>query len=192
MNTRKIAQIEKFDPSIHITFKTDWMPVLDMKIPKSKSSRVITDKYGKIAIYQIAQVDDIKTIGDNLISDAIGYTGKSENIFGRMYSLKLHKHTASPYIRTTFDLNKLRVRILFVDASENLDTVEKSIHLATEKAFGYRFAWKEASGGVDGLIMKIQDLIDRVDSEDSLRDIADYIEEKAMEMYRQNWRSKED
>jgi hypothetical protein len=192
MNTRKIALVEKFDPSIHITIKTDWMPVLDMKIPKSKSSRAITDKHGKIAVYQIAHVDDIKVIADNLVSDAIGYTGKSENIFGRMYALKMHKHTASPYIRTAFDLNKLRVRILFIDASENLDVVEKSIHDATEKAFGYRFAWKQASGGIDGNMMKIQDLIDRVDSEDSLRELADYIEEKAMEMYRQNWRSKED
>ena len=192
MNTRKIPAVEKFDPSVHITGKIDWMPVLDLKGAKSKASRAITDKNGQIAVYQIAHVDDIKTIGDNLVSDAIGYTGKSENIFGRLYMLKLHKHSASPYIRTAFDLDQLRVRILFVDAVENLDTVEKSIQGATEKAFGYRFAWKQASGGIDGVVMKIQDMIDRIDSEDSLRELADYIEERAMEMYRQNWRAKED
>jgi hypothetical protein len=81
---------------------------------------------------------------------------------------------------------------LFIDSKENLDTVERAIHSATEKAFGYRFAWKQASGGIDGIVMKIQDLVDRIDSEESLRELADYIEERAMEMYRQNWRSKED
>lgn len=192
MNTRKIALVEKFDPSAHITTQIDWMPVSELRGPKARTSTTITHKNGQIAIYQIALAKDIKDIGENLVSDAIGYTGKSSNIFARLYALKLNKHTASPFIRTNYAIEDLRVRILFIDAIENLDVVERSIHDATEKAFGYRFAWKEASGGVDGLIMKIQDLIDRVDSEDSLRELADYIEEKAMEMYRQNWRSKED
>lgn len=192
MDTRKIALVEKFDPSIHIISKTDWMYVSELRGAKHRISKAITEKNGTNGVYQIALAKDVKDINDKIIAAGIGYTGKSTNIFGRLYALKMHKHSASPYIRTAFDIKDVMVRILFVDGVENLDTVERSIHDATEKEYGYRFAWKEASAGIDGLVMKIQDHIDRIESIDSLRDLAQYIDDRAMEILAANWRQKED
>lgn len=189
--TSKIATIERFDPTSFITGKIDWMPVNDLRGAKSKTSMQYTNQYGRDAIYQIALASDVIAIGDDLVHEKIGYTGKSTNVFGRLYAFKLHKHSASPFIRTNFDMKDLVVRVLFVNSAESLDQVESHIHRECEKLFGYRFAWKEASGGVDGLTMRIQDLIDRVDTLDALKEIINYAEDRANDVWRATWRSED-
>lgn len=192
MANSKINTIERLDPIAEfITGKIDWMPVSDLRGAKSKHSLQITNQHGRDAIYQIALESDIKAIGETIIHNMIGYTGKSTNIFGRLYALKLNKHSASPYIRSNFDMKDLMVRILFVNSTDSLDQVEGYIHRETEKQFGYRFAWREASGGVDGTVMRIQDLLDRIDTLESLKEIMNYAEDRANEIWRATWRNEE-
>ncbi len=187
----KIATIERFDPTSLITGKIEWMPIADVRQAKSKTSLQYTNEHGRDAIYQIALKEDIKDIGNSLINPKIGYTGKSQNIFGRLYALKMHKHSASPYIRANFELKNITVRVLFVENADALDRVEGHIHKETEKEYGYRFAWKEASGGIDGLTMRIQDMLDRVDSLDALKELINYAEDRANEIWRATWRLEE-
>lgn len=189
--SNKINTIEKFDPTTFITGKIDWLPVCELRGAKSKHSLQYTNQHGRDAIYQIAKAEDTKAIGESIVHNMIGYTGKSTNIFGRLYALKLNKHSASPYIRSNLDIKDLMVRILFVNSTDSLDQVESYIHKESEKKFGYRFAWKEASGGVDGTVMRIQDLLDRIESLDSLKEIINYAEDRANEIWRATWRNEE-
>ena len=191
MTSEKIATIERFDPTTLISGKLDWMPVSELRGPKSRTSAMITDKNGKNAIYQIALAKDINDIGDSLVNANIGYTGKSTNIFGRLYALKLNKHSASPYIKNTYDIKHVRIPVFFIADGDSLDTVEKYLHDGAEKKFGYRFAWKEASGGIDGTIMRIQDLIDRIESLDILKELSLYLDERAVDVFKSTWKQED-
>ena len=191
MNMSNIATIDPVNPPKHIRGKSDWINLTDIKGAKSRSSTHYTNQYGKVAVYQVALVSDIEEIGDKLIHEKIGYTGKSTNIFARLLGLKGSKHNASPFIRNTFENKDLVIRILFVDEIDNLDHVESYIHKSTEKLYGYRFAWKEASGGIDGIAMRIQDLIDRIENLDTLKELMNYTEERANEIWRATWRNEE-
>jgi len=195
---KKIAEVERHDPTTYITTKMDWFPTSDLRGAKTRSSLDITDKNGRKAIYQIALAKDVEDIGDNLYHEKIGYTGLSDNIFGRLYALKGGRHTASPYIKKTFDIKDIRVRIYFIDSQESVDTLEKYIHNKCEKLFGYRFAWKAASGGFDGSVMRIQDLIDKIVEKSDpktgteiLKDISSYIDSCAVDLFISTWKQED-
>jgi hypothetical protein len=68
--------------------------------------------------------------------------------------------------------------------------LERLIQEENFKQFGYKFSWKEASGGNDGAMVRILSDIEKIDNEADLKKIVDYIEEKVVNLYRATWRNR--
>jgi hypothetical protein len=76
-------------------------------------------------------------------------------------------HGASRYMREhNLDRQKYYVRILYTNADPK--DLEREIHDASEKKFGNRFKWKEASAGNDGNLSKVLDILNKLSTEDLL------------------------
>jgi len=185
-----ISVIERFDVSNYIKGKLDWFPIEELRGPNTRRSKSITDVNGRAGIYQIAHINDVSDIGESVFHPKIGYTGKSENIFGRLGQLKNNSHTTSPYIRNNFKTEDIRVRIFFT-GEVPVGQVEAHFHDHAEREYGYRFAWREASGGIDGILLRIQDHIDNIDSLDALKELSSYIDERAVEIFKSTWKQDE-
>lgn len=147
----------------------DWMPV--MEIPTCKSKKY--DELGgeMCGVYQFAIDKDIKEIGDAIIHEKIGYNGRSDNILGRTYGMrtKKGKHGARHYCdQNDVDRNTVYVRYLLTESTEDAQALEKYIHKQTEEtvSHGYKYAWIEASGGLDGATTYILSLISELSSID--------------------------
>jgi len=147
----------------------DWMPVMEIPTAKSK-------KYNELGgemcgVYQFAIYEDIEDIGDAIIHEKIGYNGRSDNILGRTYGMrtKKGKHGARHYCdQNDIDRNTVYVRYLLTESTEDAQALEKDIHKQTEAVASheYKYAWIEASGGLDGVTTYIMSLISELDSAD--------------------------
>jgi len=146
-----------------------WMPV--MEIPTAQS-----DKFNKLGgemcgVYQFAAAEDIEEIGDDIIHEKIGYNGRSDNMLGRTYGVRAPKgkHGVRHYCdQFGIDRNKVVVRYLLTETSKDAQQLETWIHKQTEMTASheYKYAWIEASGGLDGATTYILSLISELNSLD--------------------------
>ncbi len=147
----------------------DWMSVMD--IPTAQS-----DKFNKLGgemcgVYQFACDEHIKEIGDNIIHEKIGYNGRSDNMLGRTYGVRAPKgkHGVRHYCdQFGIDRNKVSVRYLLTETPKDSQALETWIHKETEATASheYKYAWIEASGGLDGATTYILSLISELNSSD--------------------------
>lgn len=165
----------------------DWQPLTWFESRNSRKVAENKSKYGTCGVYLVSTKDNLTS---NLIDSTIGYVGKSGNIFSRVYDIRGGEHGARKYI-TSKGINPedVYVKILFTE-EEGQSLLERLIHEENQKNFGYRFAWREASGGNDGALTRILSDIDKLENEEELKKIADYVEEKAVFLYRNNWRNR--
>lgn len=165
----------------------DWQPLMSFESRNSKKVADNKAKYGTCGVYLVATKDNLT---DSIVDANIGYVGKSSNIFNRVYDIRGGEHGARKYINSKgINPEDVYVKLLFTE-EEGESYLEKLIHEENQKKFGYRFSWKEASGGNDGALTRILADIDKLESEDDLKKIADFVEEKAINLYRINWRNK--
>jgi hypothetical protein len=167
-----------------ITHISEWRKIADLPSSESKH-RALDAKYGASGIYQVATESDIDKIGDELVHGDIGYIGKSSNIHDRTYKIRQtansksnsQSHGAGVYIRQKEDLNvdTCYVRILYT-AEDDTSFMEAAFHNAMTSQFGYKFKWREASGGRDGDYTNATILVDKLNNEDR-RNLIRYIEE---------------
>lgn len=170
-----------------ITDTLDWQPLLSFESRSSKKTAENKIKYGTSGVYLVATKNNLT---DNLIDSGIGYVGKSSNIFYRVYDIRGGDHGARKYINSKgINPEDVYVKLLFTE-EEGEAYLEKLIHEENQKKFGYRFSWKEASGGNDGALTRILAEIDKLEDENDLRKIADFVDERAVFLYRNNWRSR--
>lgn len=170
-----------------ITNVLDWQPLTSFESRNSRRVAENKTKYGTSGVYLVSTKDNLT---DNIIDASIGYVGKSSNIFSRVYDIRGGEHGARKYINSKgINPEEVYVKLLFTE-EEGESYLEKLIHEENQKKFGYRFSWKEASGGNDGALTRILADIDKLESEDDLKKIADFVEEKAISLYRTNWRNR--
>ena len=140
----------------------DWMPVMAIPSRDSKGYHALGGR--QEGCYQFALAEDIDEIGDNIIHEKIGYTGRGSDVISRTGAVKAPKgnHGVRHFIdQNAIDREDIRVRYFITNSSSEL---ENYIHQKTSESASheFRFAWKEASGGIDGtvtyILSQIQDL----------------------------------
>lgn len=146
-----------------------WMPVMEIPTAQSKAWKALGGEM--CGVYQFALAEDIEEIGDAIVHEKIGYNGRSENMLGRTYGVRAAKgkHGVRHYCdQFGIDRNKVRVRYLLTETPEDAQALETWIHNQTEATASheYKYAWIEASGGLDGATTYIMSLISELDSID--------------------------
>ena len=177
--------IKQLDFTSLIKTKTEWQPLVDAVGRANKRYVDLVEKYGAHGVYQIIHKDNLT---NEIIDANIGYIGKSTNIFDRVYGIKIGKHNCCNYIRhNNYDRSDVYVRYFFTDIG-NETTLEDALHSEMSKQFGYRFAWKEASAGNDGAMLRIYEAIDKIESIEELKNISKYIDDKAILLFMDTWK----
>lgn len=165
----------------------DWQPLNTFESRNTRKTIETTAKYGSYGVYLVTTKD---CLTDNVIDSNIGYVGKSSNLLARVYDIKGGEHGARKYYNSkNINIEDVYVKLLFTKEGDET-ILERIIHDENSKLFGYRFAWKEASGGNDGALTRVLAEIDKMDLEEDLRKIAEFVEEKAVAIYRNNWRNR--
>jgi hypothetical protein len=165
----------------------DWQQLTTFESRNSKKVLDNKTKYGSCGVYLITTKDHLT---NEIINANIGYVGKSSNVFGRVYDVRGGEHGARKYINSKgINPEDVYVKILFTE-EEGESLLERLIQEENFKQFGYKFSWKEASGGNDGAMVRILSDIEKIDNEADLKKIVDYIEEKVVNLYRANWRNR--
>lgn len=183
----------KVDKINSLIIKTlDWRPLMGFGSRNSRKAAEETALHGSCGVYLVSTKENLT---DDIINANIGYVGESYSIFYRIYDMKGGKHGVRKYLKSkSIDPNDVYVKLLLTeegfDADRKSVKLEKLIHEEHVNQFGYRFSWKEASEGNDGATTRIMSEIDKLEDEDDLRSIYDYIEEKAVNLYRANWRNR--
>jgi hypothetical protein len=165
--------------------QTEWQPLMSAVGRTSKKYTELVEEFGAHGVYQVIHKKDLT---EDLINANIGYIGKSTNIFGRVYDLKTGQHNCCQYIRhNNYDRADVYVRYLFTDIG-NETSLEDVLHAEMNKQFGYRYAWKEASAGNDGAMLRIYEAIDKIESIEELKNISKYIDDKAILLFMDTWK----
>jgi len=110
------------DCPVKIADISDWRPV--SQIPSNGSTE--RDNDNSSGVYQIAHVSDIKEIGDTLVHQNIGYTGKGKNVYDRTYTVRQPKGSHGKYSRAQDALEELT-------SIELLDIISFARELAVSK-----------------------------------------------------------
>lgn len=147
----------------------EWKRVSEIPYKYSPEVDDINEDVGMIGVYQVAAESELDNIGDSIVHPEVLYTGKSKNIHVRTYGIRQPNgsHGASRYMREhKLDRERYYVRILYTTVDPK--DLEREIHDASEKKFGNRFKWKEASAGNDGNLSKVLDLLNKLSVDDLL------------------------
>lgn len=176
----KVIPMNKDPIQSLIVDQLDWQRLDTIFNPISKKMSPLIEKYGNTGVYQVVTTEN-KT--DDLVSKNIGYIGKSKSIFGRVYGLKINKHNACNYIRhNDLSFENVWVRFLFTEEKKEL-LLESLLHDKMREAYGYTFAWREASAGTDGSILRLYEMIDKISTREDAETIYSYVKERCVELY---------
>jgi len=149
--------------------KSDWIPL--NQVP-SASSQKATDFWAQYpstyGVYQVVEAKHAEEIGDDLVNPHIGYIGKSTNLRSRVYDIRLGgNHGCGKYIKQQgWDKKNILVRVLFVQEGDETK-LEDSLFAEMKSAFDYRFKWTAASSGNDGNVVKILDILPKLDKDEA-------------------------
>lgn len=157
----------------YITGTTNWICLADIPSPDTNVGETFWGQFSDYesgvknpCIYQVAHANDIDTIGNVLIHEKIGYTGKSSDARGRVYDLRTSSHTCGKYRKQVgLELKELYVRVYFCKDNTASTELERDIHNLTEQATGTRFAWMLASSGNAGAVTKVVAELEKMDLE---------------------------
>jgi len=151
-----------------------WTPMCDIPSVKSAKAEELRETYalpsGKNkmpGVYQVINKDDVAEIGDNLIHEKIGYTGKTGNAISRFNHIKplggshgvrcaINREALQKYGVNSID--DLLIRFL---ATKNQNKVENEIHEARTAKFGFKFNWREASLGKEGYYIQATEYVSK-------------------------------
>lgn len=170
--------------------KTPWIPVADVPT-KPEEIEKLAEMFGTSGVYQVAMSEDIDEIGDDIVHEKIGYTGKSTNVVGRTYVIRMPSgdHGASRYIRQNNLDRKTDVKLRYL-YTEDQSTLERGLHNMTKEKFGYDFKWREASGGTDGVYSQVLDLVEKYLTTDQILDMIPELKKFAVKKNQQEFMDK--
>jgi len=176
---------------IQIIGRSPWIPISKIPTKDTADFLDLNEKYGTCGIYQVAETKYIEEIGNEVIHDKIGYTGKSGSILQRTYDIRQPKgtHGAGRYIRQNDLCKEAEVKIRYIyTSSEDYKSLEDYIHHETTRNYGFRFAWKDASQGNVGVYSQWLELSKRLTADEILSGIPNLKElaiEKNMEEFQE-------
>ena len=160
--------------------RLDWIRLTDIYNPISKRMEALVAEHGNCGVYQVCTTADKS---DEILYPSLGYIGESKSIFGRTYCLKINKHNACNYIKhNNIDLSDIWVRYFFT-AQEDRQILERKMHETMEKEYGYRFRWREASAGTDGSLLRLYEMIDKLNTREDAETVYRYVRERCVELY---------
>jgi hypothetical protein len=172
-----------------ITHKTEWHPLkISVGGAGMRKFSDLRENFGTYGVYQIAHKDNLPV---EIVDGNIGYSGRATNVFHRANGVKTKKgkHQCRVYLSSKgIDISEIYIRYLFTEEGKESE-LETLIHNETESKYKYRFAWREASGGQDGAMLRVLDMIDKVENIDDLKLIAKTVRDKAIEVFENNWLS---
>ena len=162
------------EKQVSVVGVSDWMPVDKIPTKNSGLYKKLVDKFGLASgCYQFAKTEHVADIGKELIHKDIGYTGMGKDVFARTGDVRSPsgRHGVNRIIRAnSWDKGTdVRVRYLFTK-EDDIKILEDHIHEKTENAHGFRFAWKEASAGTDGVLHEWMDIAELKLTADDLID----------------------
>ena len=166
---------------------TPWIPVADVPT-KPEEVEKLAEAFGTAGVYQVALTDDIAEIGDDIVHPQIGYIGKSTNVVGRTYVIRMPNgdHGASRYIRQNDLDRKTQVKLRYLYSSDQ-STLERALHQMTKTKHGYDFKWREASGGLDGVYSQVLDLTTKHLTAENILDIIPELKKIAVKKNQQEF-----
>jgi hypothetical protein len=163
-----------------IKSRLDWQRLDTIFNPMSKRMTELIETHGSNGVYIAARTEHKS---DELVSPNFGYIGKSKSIFGRVWCMKTNKHNACNYIKHNNITNDdIWVRFLFTEPG-NEARLEQILHDKMKEQFGYTFAWREASAGTEGSMLRIYELIDKLTSREDAENVYTYAKERCVELY---------
>jgi len=185
----KISTIASFfgEPKVNnrevdtlIKSRLDWQRLDTIFNPMSKRMTELIETHGSNGVYIAARTEHKS---DELVSPNFGYIGKSKSIFGRVWCMKTNKHNACNYIKHNNITNDdIWVRFLFTEPG-NEARLEQILHDKMKEQFGYTFAWREASAGTEGSMLRIYELIDKLTSREDAENVYTYAKERCVDLY---------
>lgn len=161
-----------------IVARTEWYALNKMPMGRGPLVQSMKEKLNITGhgVYQLALRENLPI--NDIVSEHIGYTGMSTNIFSRVTGIKTGKHNAGKMIiRQSFKFDDVMIRYLF-SAEGNEKLLETAIHTESTQKFGYRFKWRDASGGTDGISTRIIMDMDKVENPAELINIIRKAEER--------------
>jgi len=175
---------------------SEWYPISWIPSTNSSTWKEFVKAHGvdgKIpGCYQVALSKDVVDIGDAIVHKCIGYNGKAKDVIGRTGGIRAPKgrHGARLYIdkNNLCRENDVVIRYLITSNEDDSTELENLLHKQHEEMFGYRFAWKDASGGIDGKYDKILAEAEYLTAKQGLAIIGDLKElfmAKAVEEYQE-------
>jgi hypothetical protein len=164
-----------------IKSKLDWQRLDTIYNNVSAKMQHLIQEHGISGVYQIVRTEH-KT--EELLTKDIGYIGSSKNIFGRVYCVKINKnHTGGAFIkRNEIPFEEVWVRFLFTEPGKEKD-LEALLHNKMKQKFGYTFSWREASGGTDGHLTRLYEMIDKLSSREDAENIYGYVKQRCIDLY---------
>jgi hypothetical protein len=166
-----------------LTSKLEWIRLSDIYNPVSKRMENLVNEHGNSGVYQVCTTADKS---EEILFANLGYIGESKSIFGRTYCLKINKHNACNYIKhNNIDISDIWVRYFFT-SPEDRQPLERLMHETMEKQYGYRFKWREASAGTDGSLLRLYEMIDKLNSREDAETVYRYVRERCVELYLDN------
>ena len=176
--------------------KTDWYPISWIPSTNSSTWKEFVKQHGvggKIpGCYQTALTTDIKDIGDSIVHEAIGYNGKAKDVIGRTGGIRAPKGRHG--VRRYIDSNNLCrekdvvIRYLITENEDTSTELENALHKEFDNRFGFRFAWKTASGGLEGKYDNILAEAEYLTSKaglDLIKDLKELFLAKSIEEYQE-------
>lgn len=166
----------------------DWQPLTNIYGRQSSRLLEFVEKHGSHGVYQIAMREHCP---QSIIHEDVGYVGKSTNIMQRVYDIKTNRHGCRTYLNSkNIPIEEVRVRFLMTEPGDET-ALENEIHRINEQNYGYRFKWKEASGGNDGVVVRVIESIDKIEDIEDLKQIAIHIDTRAQDLFLQNWKNED-
>lgn len=175
---------------------SEWYPISWIPSTNSSEWKKFVKTYGvdgKIpGCYQVALSKDVADIGDAIVHKCIGYNGKAKDVIGRTGGIRAPKgrHGARLYIdkNNLCRENDVVIRYLITANEDTSTELENLLHKQHEEMFGYRFAWKDASGGIDGKYDKIlaeAEYLTAKQGLDIIKDLKELFMNKAVSEYQE-------
>jgi hypothetical protein len=189
----------QFDNFIQST--SDWIHIKDLPSDNTLRFEQMC-KNGTIGVYIVALKEDTQEIEKSgYLSEKVGYIGMSNNIVSRTNSIRATVvskkncvyHGLGTYIKNRLDtipFEKYVVKYLYC-SEENCLNFENAIHSAMRDKFNFTFAWREASGGKDGKLERLYNVLTQLDDGGKL-EVYEYIHSLLPDILVRQYRAKLD